>query len=41
VANTIKGFGIDFMENQVKWHYKSPNSDEHRSGHLELNKRFT
>jgi transketolase len=40
VANTIKGFGIEFMENQVKWHYKSPNSDEHRLGQLELNQRF-
>ena len=25
IANTIKGKGIDFMENKVEWHYKSPN----------------
>lgn len=28
IANTIKGKGVDFMENQISWHYKSPNSDE-------------
>ncbi|MBF0117963.1 MAG: transketolase [Desulfobacterales bacterium] len=27
IANTIKGKGIDFMENQVKWHYGGLNSD--------------
>ena len=25
IANTIKGKGVDFMENTVSWHYKSPN----------------
>lgn len=28
IAKTIKGKGVSFMENQVKWHYKSPNSEE-------------
>jgi transketolase len=28
IANTTKGKGIDFMENTVLWHYKSPNSEE-------------
>ena len=28
IANTIKGKGIDFMENSVLWHYKSPSEDE-------------
>ena len=27
-ANTIKGKGVDFMENNVAWHYKSPNDEE-------------
>lgn len=40
IAHTIKGFGINFMENQVKWHYKSPSHDEHAIGYLELNERF-
>tara|TARA_Y100001970_G_C14081050_1_gene774703 strand:- start:284 stop:1051 length:768 start_codon:yes stop_codon:yes gene_type:complete len=25
IANTIKGKGVDFMENTITWHYKAPN----------------
>lgn len=28
IAKTIKGKGISFMENKVKWHYSSPNENE-------------
>lgn len=28
VANTIKGKGVSFMENKVKWHYSTPNDSE-------------
>lgn len=28
IANTVKGYGVSFMENSVPWHYRSPNSDE-------------
>ena len=28
IAHTIKGKGVDFMENKLLWHYKSPNEDE-------------
>jgi transketolase len=28
IADTIKGKGVSFMEDQVAWHYKSPNLDE-------------
>jgi len=28
IAKTTKGKGVSFMENQVKWHYKSPNIEE-------------
>ena len=28
LANTIKGKGVSFMENQVLWHYRSPQDDE-------------
>lgn len=28
IANTLKGKGIDFMEDKVLWHYKSPNAQE-------------
>ena len=31
VANTIKGKGITFMENQLLWHYKSPSDEELRN----------
>lgn len=26
ICNTVKGKGVDFMENKVEWHYKSPNA---------------
>jgi transketolase len=28
IAHTIKGKGVSFMENQLDWHYKSPNIDQ-------------
>jgi transketolase len=28
IANTVKGKGVSFMENQVSWHYKSLNDSE-------------
>ena len=28
IANTVKGKGVDFMENQVLWHYRSPNNQD-------------
>lgn len=28
IANTIKGKGVDFMENQVKWHGGAPKGDD-------------
>ena len=28
IANTIKGYGVSFMENSVPWHYKSPSAEE-------------
>jgi transketolase len=32
IAHTIKGKGVDFMENQLAWHYKSPNKEQLESG---------
>jgi transketolase len=29
IANTTKGKGVDFMENTVLWHYRTPNAQEH------------
>jgi transketolase len=28
IANTIKGKGVEYMENKILWHYKSPNTEE-------------
>ena len=28
IANTIKGKGVSYMENKVKWHYSTPNDVE-------------
>jgi len=28
IANTIKGKGISFMENNLEWHYRCPNDEE-------------
>jgi transketolase len=28
IAHTTKGKGVSFMENQVEWHYKSPNIEQ-------------
>ena len=27
IANTIKGKGVSYMENQVAWHYRTPEGD--------------
>ena len=31
IAHTTKGKGVSFMENQVLWHYRSPQGDEFES----------
>jgi transketolase len=28
IAHTVKGKGVSFMENNLKWHYSSPNAEE-------------
>jgi len=28
IANTVKGKGVEFMENSIKWHYRPPNDHE-------------
>ena len=37
IANTIKGKGISFMENNIAWHYKSPNDIELKKALKEIN----
>ncbi len=36
IAKTIKGRGVSFMENNVLWHYRSPNLDELKLANLEI-----
>lgn len=36
IADTIKGHGVSFMENQVLWHYRSPQGEEFAAAMREL-----
>ncbi len=38
IANTIKGKGVSYMENQVGWHGKGPNDEEYAIAMEELTK---
>lgn len=38
IANTVKGKGVSFMENNAGWHGKAPNKDEFALAMEELNK---
>ena len=37
IANTIKGKGVSFMENNTLWHYRSPQGEEYNAAMKELN----
>jgi transketolase len=36
IANTIKGKGVSFMENQAGWHGKAPNREQFEQAATEL-----
>jgi transketolase len=36
IANTVKGKGISFMEDTVKWHHRVPTDDEYKTALTEL-----
>jgi len=36
VAHTVKGKGVSFMENQLAWHYRSPDTEQLRQALAEL-----
>lgn len=38
IANTTKGKGVSFMENNVGWHGKAPNDEEYETAMAELEK---
>jgi len=37
IANTVKGKGVSFMENQLLWHYKSPSKEQVEEAIRQLN----
>ena len=36
VADTIKGKGVTFMEDDNNWHYRTPNAEELKAALIEL-----
>jgi transketolase len=36
IANTVKGKGVSFMEDDNNWHYRIPTSEEVEAAHTEL-----
>jgi transketolase len=41
IANTVKGKGVSFMENNLKWHHGVPNKNEYEQALSELDKALT
>ena len=40
IANTVKGKGVKFMEDVVKWHHGVPSDAEYKSALEELDAAF-
>ena len=40
IANTIKGCGISFIENEISWHHKVPTNEEYRNAIKELDEKL-
>lgn len=36
IAHTLKGKGVDFMENKLLWHYKTPSEEEYNNALKEI-----
>lgn len=36
IAHTIKGKGVSFMENNILWHYRTPQGEEYDAALKEL-----
>ena len=41
IANTIKGCGISFIENEISWHHKVPTDEEYRKAIKELDEKLS
>ena len=40
IAHTVKGKGVDFMENKLEWHYRAPKTEELLAKALESLKKY-
>ena len=40
IANTIKGCGISFIENEISWHHKVPTDEEYKKAITELDEKL-
>jgi transketolase len=40
IANTVKGKGVSFMENQLEWHYISMNQEQYEQATLEVKEHY-
>lgn len=40
IAETIKGYGVSYMENQLKWHYSTPLDRDYETALAELEERL-
>ena len=41
IANTIKGCGISFIENEISWHHKVPTDEEYKKAITELDEKLS
>ncbi len=41
IANTIKGCGISFIENEISWHHKVPTDEEYKKAIIELDGKLS
>jgi transketolase len=41
IANTIKGCGISFIENEISWHHKVPTDEEYKKAIKELDEKLS
>lgn len=39
IADTIKGKGVDFMENELLWHYRSPSEEQYKDAINQIEKK--
>ena len=41
IANTVKGAGVSFIENQIAWHHKVPSETEYNMAMKELDEALS